>query len=347
MASSIGRRAIGTASKFSFEEAVEEFFHEFPARRADTQIFDVSLPPDALRREVEERLSRLPRGFFPARMVESLLNGVGPSVTRYYDDEDGNIHETEVGDFGPPALCVMFAHSRAPADKSFAESLLKDYFLSKSSNAAYYRQRDFVKIPDEPAFRTDDYWLWHVFDHEAAHVLFKHEEAARPYGGRGINFEECVSDVYSLIRHYQRFGADTGFDRAMSLGRARLIPDMNDKYANAHMTVAAIEAARALDKGGLMNLSPRESFALAVATVEKSALSRKLLDEFADAAVETSQLQPVQMARFYARSGLPASVIGAYMDAALTLQKHEGLETVAIETARAKLGSRPLVLSLT
>lgn len=328
-------QAIKPASKFNFDDAVEEFFNAFPERRRDTHIFNLSLPEKTLTREMLERLSRLKGGFLPASVIGRLVNHRGPAVGRFYQDDYGEeFCERDIGDYGPPPLTVMMAPGRAPQDKSFSESVLRDYFLSKSSHGAYYRQRNILRIPDEPAFSNDDYWLWHVFDHESAHVLFGHEKAAAPFSARETHFEECVSDVYSLIRHYQRFGADTGFDRAMILSRARLIPDMHTKYARGHMTVAALEAVRALDKDKLMNLEPRDAFALAVQTVEQNHLSHELLNQFADAAVKTARLEPVELVRHYAGSRLPSQLVGDFIDASLALQNHEGLALTAIAAAR-------------
>ncbi|HTK85869.1 MAG TPA: hypothetical protein VL625_12370, partial [Patescibacteria group bacterium] len=92
-----------------------------------------------------------------------------------------------------------------------------------------------------------------------------------------------------------------------------------------------------LDKDGLMNLSAKDIFALAVETVEKSALPRDLLKEFSEASVATQTMKPVELVRYYAGSRLPPPLVGAFIDASLTMQTLPRLEYVAIETARANL----------
>jgi hypothetical protein len=175
-------------------------------------------------------------------------------------------------------------------------------------------------IPDEPGFANDDYWLWKVFDHESAHVLFAHDPGARKFGGRGPHFEESVCDAYALIRHFQRFGADTGFDRALILNRARLIPDMRTPYARNHMTVACLEAVRATDRGELMSLTPHQCFDRAVSIARSHALSRDLLGDFADAATESRDLDAGELAAYYAKSDLPPILVRDYIEAGLVMQ---------------------------
>ena len=306
------------AFSFDLYQAAEGFYREFPARKADTVIADVNGTADELRARMRGIFTYADRRF-PGTMAEWLLQNASPSVKHLASDDDGVFHDPDVEDCGQIDVSILLSPARAPEGKSVSESILRDYFLKQASQTARSRNQDII-VPDQPGFDNDDYWLQKVFDHESAHVLFAHDRGAQKFGGRGIHFEESVCDAYALIRHYQRFGADTGFARAMVLNRARLIPDMRTPYARAHMTIACLEAVRAMDRQELVNLSPQQSFDLAVRTARDHALSKDLLDEFGNAAADSRDLDADELVSYYAKSGLPPALVGDYIEAARVMQ---------------------------
>ena len=330
------------AFSFDLYQAAEGFYREFPARKADTVIADVNGTADELRARMRGIFPYADRRF-PGDMAEWVLRDRSPQVKHLVSDDDGIFRDPDVEDGGQIDASIILSPARAPKDKSFRESIIRDYFLKRASLTAHYRNNNIV-VPDEPGFDNDDYWLQKVFDHESAHALFAHDPGARKFGGRGPHFEESVCDAYALIRHYQRFGADTGFDRALILNRARLIPDMRTPYARSHMTVACLEAVRAMDRAELMSLSPQQSFDLAVRVARDHSLSNGLLDDFGNAASESRDLKTADLARYYAKSALPPVLVGDYIDAELTLQPNDTLDRAALEGARRSL-AQTLVLS--
>ncbi len=305
---------------FDLYQAAENFYREFPARKADTIIADVNGTADELRERMRGIYTYADRRI-PGWMDDWLLRNASPSVKHLACDDDGNFHDPDVEDAGQIDAMVMLSPAGAPKGKTVSESILRDYFLRHASLRAHYRNNNMV-IPDEPGFDNDDYWLWKVFDHESAHVLFARDPQARRSGGMSPHFEESVCDSYALIRHCQRFGADTGFDRALILNRARLIPDMRTPYARAHMTVACLEAVRVMDRQELISLSPQQSFDRAVKIAREHALSRELISQFCDAAFGARDLKIRELAPYYAKSGLPPALVGDYIESQRVMQPH-------------------------
>jgi hypothetical protein len=321
---------------FDLKQATEDFYRDFPALKAALIVVDIAGTPETQLETLAAALRGRRDITFNPKQAESLLRNRGPSVAHLVND-DGDLREPDIEDAGMPLVTFLFTHGGAPADKSYSEVLLRDYFLQQCSLRAYYERRDAIAIPDGEPFRNDDYWLYKVFDHEAAHVLFKHLRAAACFGARGGNFEECVSDSYALIRHIQRFGGDTGFGRAMIMNRARLIPAMDTPYARAHMTVSCIEAVAAMDPAELQGLTPEQTFTLALRIADRHALKQDLLDRFAAASEKSRGCPVAERAGFYVDNGLPAPLVDDFLQAVLTLESNDAPTVAALIGARQNL----------
>lgn len=99
----------------------------------------------------------------------------------------------------------------------------------------------------------------HMLDHELGHLLVK-----GAHDGRGPDADkECLADVFMLIRHYQRHGADAPFEDAQSSPFARADTFLRTLYSD-HLTSFATMALMAQkDSINFNTLSPRQTLKLA------------------------------------------------------------------------------------
>lgn len=153
----------------------------------------------------------------------------------------------------------------------FGKFLLTDYFCAKV-------QENRALPPPAPSpvegFNMEQYWETLIFDHESGHRLYLSSKAHL-----SAHENECVSDVYSLLRHYQRFGTETGFPQALLKARGRLIGFMNEEYSSNHMTAVCLNhVIEKVDKAQLVAMPPRKIWALALEIVTEKALTRAQSD---------------------------------------------------------------------
>jgi len=99
-----------------------------------------------------------------------------------------------------------------------------------------------------------------VFDHELGHVV-------SPNGARNIasmTRHECVADIYSALRHYQRYGLESDAVERLMLVRAQRIVSLAGKRHREHFTGDALEKLlEEKDKIQIMGLSGAETAELA------------------------------------------------------------------------------------
>ncbi len=121
------------------------------------------------------------------------------------------------------------------------------------------------------------YDLAGVFDHEVGHIVTKgrsdkHIEAkAFSAGDEQNNYDETRADVYSMIRHVQRFGAKTGYPEFMRDMRARRFLQAGG-YGVTHYTSRALQRVIELkDKGMLASVAtPEQAASLAVSIANQT-----------------------------------------------------------------------------
>jgi len=153
-------------------------------------------------------------------------------------------------------------------DRPFAAYVLTDYF----NKIAVADRLPPPQIPDAKPYRENSYWHQFAFDHETGHCL-DDNSADRAYSRHQ---RECFADIFGLIRHYQRHGIETGFDRALLHMRARLTGLMDNVYSTEHMTAACLLAVAVMSpaqKQALASLSPQQAVEGAFAIVSATALS--------------------------------------------------------------------------
>lgn len=154
--------------------------------------------------------------------------------------------------------------------RSFGHFFLTHYFNKKvDQNYALPAPRSVLSGP----ITNDSYWLSQVFDHEVGHMHFY--DGARHLLTRDAPADnECFADCYALVRHFQRFGTDTGFAAALINSRARLLGFMHRDYARIHMTAMATHfLSRNINKDLLKKSAPKDAIEIAAQAVNASRLS--------------------------------------------------------------------------
>lgn len=99
-----------------------------------------------------------------------------------------------------------------------------------------------------------------VFDHELGHIV-------SPNGRRDVTSmtrHECVADVYSALRHYQRYGLESDAIERLMLVRAQRLVTLYGKRNIEHFTGDALEKLlEEKDSLKIIGLSGAETAALA------------------------------------------------------------------------------------
>lgn len=84
-----------------------------------------------------------------------------------------------------------------------------------------------------------DQLLTFTFDHELAHAVI-------PFGTGALDVSESVADAFATIRHFQRYGTDTGAIEKVRDLRARIFvlgdAGEKDNYRRSHFTAPVVDA---------------------------------------------------------------------------------------------------------
>ncbi len=167
--------------------------------------------------------------------------------------------------------------------KKGADGVSHDVAIIKGFNADGIRDRKFIQkmletggalaryMLDAAKSRIGDrfeqYFVTSIFDHEAGHIVTRSVEARESQKNTYRKSDalstycETMADVYSLIRHVQRFGKDTGFLEFMRDFRARTVIQ---EATPTHYTVRGIEMLiRMKDSENIEGLTPAQTLALA------------------------------------------------------------------------------------
>jgi len=168
--------------------------------------------------------------------------------------------------FNQKAESRIFARIVIPAGDQFSATLLKSIFVAgdHQSNA---------RFPTMAAEHNNtEMWQRYVLDHELGHAvtmltLDKQSMKTSSFGNKA----ECEADAYSMIRHYQRYGADSSFPEYV-----RDLRNMNavHKMDITHWTSRAVQKVIDLNKEDkLKDLTPQEARDLAVKIAQETHLS--------------------------------------------------------------------------
>ena len=135
----------------------------------------------------------------------------------------------------------------------------------------FYQDKFTVVRVTKNVYEHTNYTKQFISDHELGHALCSHGTPWNTVLHKDFsNLGECQADAYAMIRHLQRYGADSPFPQKYAEFRtARAIHgDLN------HWTARAIEQVIELNrKGAIKDLTPHQSRDLAIQIAEKAALS--------------------------------------------------------------------------
>jgi hypothetical protein len=170
------------------------------------------------------------------------------------------------GAFSQKPSDPIFGRIVIPAGDEFSARLMKSIFVSNDPVAN-------TTFPVMDAkYNNTEMWQRYVLDHELGHAVtqLSLDKQAMKTSSLG-NKAECEADVYSMIRHYQRYGHDSTFPEYV-----RDLRNLNAVHKGdvGHWTVRALDELIELNKQGkLENLTPHQARDLAVDIAARNHLS--------------------------------------------------------------------------
>lgn len=224
----------GAYDVFSAEEAAAELFAEFPELKKNTLIFTSRADVEAHKADI----ARLPQSEFndPNDQIDTAMASGRPKVLRFGQ----RVKDGFVNHFGNVIVLVT-------------EGIMADVEAFQCSGKLSIAEKQ----------KAGAHWLWACLDHEAGHILTW--QGIAKFFRKSDQLGECMADAYSMIRHYQRFGADSAFPETFSELRLHRTLTLNSTNNMDHSTTRAIDEVVRLNKEGkIAGLSPEESRKLAV-----------------------------------------------------------------------------------
>lgn len=168
--------------------------------------------------------------------------------------------------FNQKSESQIFGRIVIPAGDQFSATLLKSIFVASDHQPN-------ARFPAMAAEHNNtEMWQRYVLDHELGHAvtmltLDKQSMKTSSFGNKA----ECEADAYSMIRHYQRYGAGSSFPEYV-----RDLRNMNavHKMDVTHWTARAVQKVIDLNKEDkLKDLIPQEARDLAVKIAQETHLS--------------------------------------------------------------------------
>jgi hypothetical protein len=243
--------------------AIREFYSDFPEHKDD--VFILNHQAFARGREavaaiapqiaaLEERHPEAKTGMAKSFALGGFEGKLPMSV---------NISE---GMFNQKVESQIFGRIVIPAGDEFSATLLKSIFVAND----HQPNGRFPMMA--PEHNNTEMWQRYVLDHELGHAVTmlkmnKQSMKTSSFGNRA----ECEADAYSMIRHYQRYGAESTFPEYV-----RDLRNMNavHKMDVTHWTSRAVQKVIDLNKEDkLKDLTPQQARDLAVKIAEETHLS--------------------------------------------------------------------------
>lgn len=243
--------------------AIAEFYAEFPERRVDTFILDHTAHKkgraavDAYADDAAALQEKFPKAKVKraVNMAAGFFEGCLPVSVSITESLFNNRPDIEI-----------FGRFVCPAGEEFSARLLKSIFIAGDA----FDNNLFPVMEDR--FNNTEMWQRYVLDHELGHAITVDSiERSEAKTVSIANRRECEADAYAMIRHFQRYGSDSGFPAYI-----RDVRNMNVVHKGdvTHWTPRAIDRVIALNESGaLHNLSPQQSRDLAVKIAAEVALS--------------------------------------------------------------------------
>jgi len=263
---------------FNTQSAIAEFYQDFPEHAGN--IFFIDTTRKSTYRSLVDRFRDAAKAtaaavhgrvnWVYARMLYHDHNPVTYTVGRQGTDWWYSNKTTPLMDF--IGMSVANRHGG-----TFSRFLLTDYFTQQNKRSpGLDKLMPGTRFPTGDVYRNNAYWKANTFDHECGHALASYMRiwaTGKHSRDFNTNRDESFADAFALIRHYQRFGTDTGFTEPCIMDRARLLPFLNRDYAYKHLTLAALKAVAAMDHEKLARMTPHQAAELAADVVQHHSLS--------------------------------------------------------------------------
>ena len=270
------------AADFNTETAIADFYRDFPEHTGN--VFFIDTTHNATYRTLVDRFRDAAKAtaaavhgrvnWAYARMLYRDHDPVTYTVDKKGGDWWYSNRTTPLMDF--VGMSVANRHGG-----TFSRFLLTDYFTQQNRRSpGFDKLMPKARFPAGAVYRNNAYWKANTFDHECGHALASYMRiwATGPHSRDfNTNRDESFADAFALIRHYQRFGTDTGFTEPCIMDRARLLPFLNHDYAYKHLTLAALKAVATMDREELARMTPRQAAKIAADVVQHHSLSPEQL----------------------------------------------------------------------
>lgn len=260
--------------------AVEEFYQEFPQHKKDVFILNPQQHGDG-----KAAVAAHDAGFaalaadFPAAMLP-FAKSLAAGAFKHKLPMSVNITDSM---FKLTPDTPIFGRIVMPAGDEYTAKRLHEMFTGRHGGA----KNAFPVLKDE--FNNSEMWQRYVLDHELGHALTQVSINKQSMKVSSLgNKAECEADCYSMIRHYQRYGAHSEFPEYV-----RDLRNLNAVHKGdvIHWTSPALDEVIALNRQGkLANLTPAEARDLAVDIAKRRHLSADAENNMMTAFMETAKM---------------------------------------------------------
>lgn len=230
-------------------KAIAEFYEDFPEHRNDVFILNhqTFATGKAAVDDLAPQLAALQEAYPAAKMgfAKSLALGMFEGKLPC----SVNISEST---FNNKPDMQIFGRIVVPAGDEFSATLMKSIFVSNDPLPN-------TKFPTMSAEHNNtEMWHRYVLDHELGHAVTmlnidKQSMKTSSFGNKA----ECEADAYAMIRHFQRYGADSTFPQYV-----RDLRNMNVVHKGdvIHWTSRAIDRVIEMNaEGKLANMTPQQA----------------------------------------------------------------------------------------
>ncbi len=243
--------------------AIKEFYQDFPEHKKDVFILNHQAfatgkeAVESIAPELQDLQARNPgaKMGFAKSLSLGMFEGKLPCSVNIAESQFNNKAESQI-----------FGRIVIPAGDEFSASLMKSIFVSNDP----LLNSEFPIMREE--YNNTEMWHRYVLDHELGHAVTmlsidKQSMKTSSFGNKA----ECEADAYAMIRHYQRYGADSTFPEYVSDLRNMNVVHKGDVI---HWTSRAVDRVIDMNKKGLLkDLTPQQSRDLAVQIAKEEHLS--------------------------------------------------------------------------
>lgn len=244
-------------------KAIAEFYQDFPEHKND--VFILNHQTFATGKAAVDNLSRELAALQEANPTAKMGFAKSLALGMFEGKLPCSVNISE-STFNNKPDVKIFGRIVIPAGDEFSATLMKSIFVSNDPLPN-------GKFPTMAAEHNDtEMWHRYVLDHELGHAVTmlnidKQSMKTSSFGNKA----ECEADAYAMIRHFQRYGADSSFPQYV-----RDLRNMNVVHKGdvIHWTSRAIDRVIEMNaEGKLKNMTPQEARDTAVQIAREVHLS--------------------------------------------------------------------------